>query len=119
MGGVNRLVNKVTGNPPNFSVLFYSLGSILLFYSIFTSRFIMGSVVGAIMKKILVPLGKYSLDIFMWHLMIQRFFVIHPIYNIWLRRIVVYGCMFSIPIIFRKIWIILKQYLNTESIFEK
>lgn len=119
-GAVNRLVNKVNINPPNFSVMLYALACILLFYSIFTSRLVMDSIIGrVIIKKILMPLGKFSMDIFMWHLMIQHFFIIHPIHNIWLRRIIVYICMFYIPIVCRIMLIRFKNYSKNIKSFDK
>ncbi len=55
-------------------------------------------------------LGKYSLDIFMWHLLIQQIITKYIVFdNIWIKRIVYYTCMLMIPILGRMIYTYLKK----------
>lgn len=105
---LDYLIPKVSINPPNFTIIFYSFGCILVFYCLFNCKFFKKI---KPLRYILSEMGKYSLDIFIWHLLIQHFFIVKQYYmgNIWIKRIIVYSAMLFIPILCRKIWIYTKR----------
>lgn len=101
---VNFFVPKYTINPPNITVMIYALATVNLIYVVY--ELTKNIRILDYIYFILIQLGKYSLDIFIWHLLIQRFWVVHReiITNIWMFRVVVYFTMFIIPILCRKIY---------------
>lgn len=64
--------------------------------------------------------GKYSLDIFLWHILIQnmlmRYIVID---NIWIKRSVYYLAMIGLPIVVRIVYEKIKLELVKELEGEK
>lgn len=97
-------------NPPNLSVILYSFGVISVIYIISTCAENVKSL--NIPFKLLSVLGKYSLDIFLWHLFIQRMITTYALgylSNIWVRRLVYYLAMFNVPILARYLYNKLKK----------
>lgn len=111
--GIDVLVPKLQMNPPNISICVYSMGVILLGTILFEminakSRGIICSCV----VKTLEIWGKYSLDIFIWHMLIQTLLKRYCwIDNIHLKRILYYSAMFFIPVIIKKVYLTVKQDL--------
>ena len=117
--GLDRLVPKLAMNPPNLSVILYSMGIILLIKNL--ARFI--SEDNKMLKPFLCVIelvGKYSLDIFLWHILIQnmlmRYIVID---NIWIKRSVYYLAMIGLPIVVRIVYEKIKLELVKELEGEK
>lgn len=97
-------------NPPNLSVILYSFGVICFIYIISTCAENVKSL--NIPLKFLSILGKYSLDIFLWHLFIQRMITIYALEylsNIWVRRFIYYLAMINVPILARYLYNLLKK----------
>lgn len=56
--------------------------------------------------------GKYSLDIYLWHIIIQHLCVrlnLRYSLNIWILRIIAYTMMFGLPILGRYLYTKVKQ----------
>lgn len=109
--GIDKLVPKLQMNPPNLSICLYSLGVIIVGKIIFDflNETISNKLLVFILK-IFELLGKYSLDIFIWHWLIRDILDNHFIFsNMWKKRICFYTCMFFIPIIIRKLYNELKK----------
>lgn len=119
--GIDKLVPKLSMRPPNLSIILYSAGIIIV-----------GSIILDIINrkcqwklfqyilKLLEVIGTYSLDIFLWHLFIQRFLINNFVFeNIWIKRCVFYFCMIIIPIVIRMIYMKIKgivySYLSNEE----
>ncbi|AOZ93316.1 acyltransferase family protein [Paenibacillus crassostreae] len=115
--GIDSLVPKLQMNPPNLSIIIYSAGCFFLFYWCFKKVEIHQDRIPVFVLypfKALTLMGKYSLDIFLWHLFVQTFltsFEINLLPNIWVKRIVYYSAMFFIPVIFRILYEKLKNYI--------
>jgi len=105
---LDRLAPKLQMNPPNLSIILYSAGCFLLFYWIFTSLESRGEALPSIPRLILRALseaGRYSLDIFVWHMLIQQIMIqlgFCAIPFLWMKRILFYGAMFFLPILGRR-----------------
>lgn len=109
-GFIDALAPRLQLNPPNISIILYSLGIILLIY-ILCASLSKNKLIETILKYISI-LGRYSLDIFIWHMYIHDILVIYfncISENMWLRRLVFYIVMFGIPIAGRKIYMFLKR----------
>lgn len=106
---INFLIPKLNFNPPNNTILIYSFASINLFYVLFEKTKHFKGIKW--LHHILTQLGKYSLDIFMWHIMIQRFWVLYGggVSNIWLKRILAYFTMLMLPVFGRQLFEIMKN----------
>lgn len=108
--GIDKLVPRLSMNPPNLSILFYSAGIILTFAIVFSVLNRLHNSMVKLVCKVIATVGKYSLDIFIWHLFIQcllsQYFLPD---NIWLRRGVYYMCMLFIPMLARKLYNKCKQ----------
>ena len=100
---INFFVPKYTMNPPNITVMVYTFATVNLIYAVY--ELTKNIRVLDYIYFVLAQLGKYSLDIFIWHLLIQRFWIVHReiITNIWMYRVVEYFTMFIIPVLGRKI----------------
>lgn len=97
-------------NPPNLSVILYSFGFICVIYIISTCAENVKSL--NIPFKLISVLGRYSLDIFLWHIFIQRMITTYALgylSNIWVRRLVFYLAMFNVPILARYLYNKLKK----------
>lgn len=105
--GIDSFI-EYTINPPNFGVTLYAVMTAAMF----------GYLYGySVLKKIrlcrgIKIMGKYSLDIYLWHILIQNLYVrlnsvVHL--NMWLLRIVAYVTMFGIPIAGRYLYGIIKK----------
>lgn len=119
-GGINKYTSKLQLNPPNLSTILYTLGCFLLFYILFEAINHYRETKCRI-KIVTVPfeiigiMGKYSLDIFLWHLFIQYVYIryFNHISNILLTGIVAYSCMFFLPVFGRVIYNKSKSILYT------
>ena len=111
-GGVNFLAPKLQLNPPNISIILYSFGVISVAYFIFeacnNSKIKLLKGIG----KVFAVLGKYSMDIFLYHLMILNYLNTRytslaqtPV----LRWFIYQGCLFGIPILVRCLYNQLKS----------
>lgn len=89
-------------NPPNLSVIIYSFGVIFLVYNL--SFFVEKNKYLVLPFKLFAVLGRYSLDIFLWHITIQRLLMGIAIDSLWLRRIVYYSGMLGLPVLFRYLY---------------
>lgn len=100
---IDVLDPKLQLNPPNLSVILYSFGVAGLVYCI--SVLFEENTTNPTTKspyRLLCILGRYSLDIFLWHLFIREFLINHyDISNIWMKRCVYYTLMFFVPILLR------------------
>ncbi len=104
--GIDLFTSRLQINPPNLSVILYSVGCIYLFYVFFSLIETYGS---SWIKKSTYPitlLGKYSLDIYIWHLFVQKILImrISNIGNMGIKRIIFYLAMFLGPILGRIIY---------------
>lgn len=71
-GGINFFAPKLQMNPPNISVILYSAGVIWTAY-LFFEMFNKGELrYGKILGQPFAILGKYSMDIFLWHMFIRQ-----------------------------------------------
>lgn len=112
--GLDKLVPKLQMNPPNLSICIYSMGIIIAGRIIFEYLDeLTKSRKWSILKiplEILKMLGQYSLDIFIWHMLIQYILTDRIRFsNIYLKRTVYYTAMMMLPILFRRIYIYLKS----------
>lgn len=102
-------------NPPTISIILYSFGVVSVLYC-FCTYFKMYDALGI---KIISLLGKYSLDIFLWHFLIRDLLTeyISPFLykdNFILKSILYYFFMFALPIIFRALY---QQFKNRGKSF--
>lgn len=93
-------------NPPNISTILYSVAIVFGVY-IVVLLLTLGERKPIFLKPICL-LGKYSLDIFLWHLYVREMwsFLFGIPENIWVRRVLFYGIMFFVPILVRKMYTI-------------
>lgn len=107
--GINFLAPKLQMNPPNISIIIYSFGVIWIAYLFFESikNYIYIKWIG----DLFCICGKYSLDIFLWHLYIQQILNQYAsmMKNNVLKWIIYYGSMLLIPIAVRKIYSQIKK----------
>lgn len=117
--GVENLLPHAQLNPPNFTLLFYSATSFLLFYILFYEDNRLKVNGGGdikllyIVKKVVWTLGKYSLDIFLWHV-----FILNILQRVWetqddnliaLKWIIYIGALVGFPIVGRKCYTKIKN----------
>jgi len=105
--GVDKFWPKLQMNPPNVSIIIYSLGVVAVSYCYFTYLKLKGR--GFFSRWILIIfryLGRYSMDIFFWHVLIMEYLA--KILNklgwaptLWPKRIIYYTSMFGVPIAVR------------------
>lgn len=99
-GGINFLAPNLQMNPPNISIILYSLGVIAVAYLCFeicnSSERNLLRMVGGFFSI----LGKYSMDIFLWHLYIQDCLNIYfvSLEKNMIKWLIYYGAMFAVPI---------------------
>lgn len=110
--GIDRLVPNLQMNPPNLSICLYTAGVMMVGRLLFE---FLDSIkeykaIGLFLN-ILSGLGKYSLDIFLWHELIKYALCVFSFQSIWLKRIVFYGAMFGLPVLFRIMYTKLKNYM--------
>ena len=103
---IDIIDSKLQLNPPNLSIILYSFGVIFMLYTLcfYVQTYI--AKVTWIFYPICV-LGRYSLDIFLWHLFIMNklnSFDLVLFENILIKRLVYYSLMFCLPIIGRLIY---------------
>lgn len=110
--GLDSII-EYTINPPNFSVTLYAVMTMTLFGYLFGyTNFFAG--IKPITNMVRV-MGKYSLDIYLWHILCQHLCVRLNMafqFNIWLLRIVAYVSMFGLPILGRYLYTMIKQKGN-------
>lgn len=114
--GIDKIAPKFTLNPPNISIILYSAGVVMVSYFIFgICNAIKVNHNGArIISNLFEMLGKDSLDIYIWHIMIQNILVAHTVIdNIWLKRMVFYTAQFFIPVCGRKVYMQIKREVNS------
>lgn len=103
--GIDKLVPKLSYNPPNLSILLYSAGVILTFACVFSVSNRLHNSLVKFVCRVIALVGKYSLDIFIWHLFIQYLFSQYSLpYNIWLRRGIYYTGMIFLPVLVRRLY---------------
>ena len=101
---------EYTVNPPNFCVSFYAIMTAAFLGYLYGYTNILKRI------KIITPLikvmGRYSLDIYLWHILCQHLCVrLNLAYqmNIWVLRVITYVAMFALPILGRYLYTILKE----------
>lgn len=97
-------------NPPTVSIILYSFGVISVLYC-FCTYFKMYDTLGI---KIISLLGKYSLDIFLWHFLIRDLLTEYiPTFlyrnTVVFKNILYYFLMFALPVTFRLLYQQLKN----------
>lgn len=99
--GIDRFI-EYTINPPNFGVTMYAVMTSAMFGIIFIKSLNISCLY--IPNTLLKILGRYSLDIFLWHILCQnlcvRLWLAFGI-SIWPLRIITYAVMFGLPILGR------------------
>ena len=101
--GLNFLTPKLQMNPPNIPILLYSFGVISVAYIFFEmcnqSNFKWIKTMG----YPFIIFGKYSMDIFLWHLYIQNSLNVDflEMEKSILKWLIYYGLMLAIPIVVR------------------
>ncbi|MBE5853085.1 MAG: hypothetical protein E7299_09120 [Lachnospiraceae bacterium] len=112
--GIDKLVPKLSINPPNLSIMLYSMGVIIVANIFFEklNRYA-DNKIALMIIKVFSLLGKYSLDIFIWHLFIELKLLSYiVINNIYIKRVIYYSCMFFIPIVVRYIYEKIKMFIK-------
>lgn len=109
--GINRIFPRLRMNPPNMSICIYSMGVIILAYFLFdtlNNKYSRGMIyIGLQFWKIL---GKYSLDIFLWHILIQNVLEQQTSFdNVYIKSVVYYIFMLFLPVCGRKLWTMAKK----------
>jgi len=108
-GGIDAFTSKLQMNPPNLSVILYSFGCIAVFYIIFSEvNYVKSIPIVSFFDRILVAVGRYSLDVFLWHLVVLHkicipFWNMSGMNNIWAKRVLFYIMLLGIPIMGRLI----------------
>lgn len=104
--GIDFLAPKLQLNPPNISILLYSFGVIFVAYLLFESCNNSRTCFFRWIGKPFGILGKYSMDIFLYHLMIEHWLSVYiPLTGTPVLKWVVYQCsMFIIPILVRWVY---------------
>ena len=107
--GLDRFI-EYTINPPNLGVTFYAIMTTALAIMIYrkcNKMWLLGKII-----RFICVLGKYSLDIYLWHILCQhlcvRFYLASGI-SIWPLRIIAYTAMFGLPILGRRLYIAIKN----------
>lgn len=95
---IDVLDPKLQLNPPNLSVILFSASIILAVYLLSSFDNILSAG-----WKLLGVIGKYSMDIFIWHISIRNvcLSVVDRIDNIWIKRVFLYFFMIGTPVIGR------------------
>lgn len=102
---IDILDPKLQMNPPNLSIILYSFGVIGIVY--YSSNLLENTRYFSIPFKVLACWGKYSLDIFLWHIFIQQILektslaMLPPTMY---KRVIYYSAMLFLPIIGRIIY---------------
>lgn len=119
--GLNALFPKLQMNPPNPEIVLYSAGVVICAYFLFKW---LESKNMKILWKPFCCLGRYSMDIFLWHLLIRdqlialldRFDIV--IGSGIVKNIVFYAAMFLIPMAYRLLiqWVKRLTYRGMKSI---
>ena len=113
--GIDFLSPKLQMNPPNISIIIYSFGVITVAYLCF--ELIKQSNIKCIklFENLFIVIGKYSLDIFLWHLYIQEFLNRYflELNNMLFKRIIYYSSMIFIPVIIRYLYNRMKEKIYT------
>lgn len=113
--GIDFLCPKLQMNPPNISIILYSFGVIAVAWFLFDICNRSKAVFPHILGNFFNILGKYSLDIYLWHLYIQAYlnrYFGNMNKNI-LKWMIYYTCMFGIPIVIRYLYNIIKNKVYT------
>lgn len=116
---IDILCPKLQLNPPNLSIIIYSLGVICVLYCV--ALYIENVKYFNLPFLLIALLGKYSLDIFLWHIFIQQLLnmtVLDKLNNIWLRRLVYYFAMFLLPIFVRYIYTVIAKQIRSLQDYE-
>ena len=119
-GLIDILDSKLQLNPPNISVILYTLGVIFTVYNVVTLVQEKYRTTTLIMRVIML-LGRYSLDIFLWHYFILNILtdVEVPIFDfVVIKRIVFYSLMFGLPIIGRGVYERIKKEMHDKANYE-
>lgn len=109
--GVDFLCPKLQMNPPNISIVLYSFGVIWVAYLVFEMikdwKFSGFRLIGQGFSV----LGKYSMDIFLWHIFIQYYLngYFLDMENKVLKWLIYYCAMLLIPIFCRFIYNVIKK----------
>ncbi len=97
---VDRLTPALGLNPTNFSIIIYALSIVFVFGILFDLMNKIKFKPVALFGKLISLIGKYSLDIFLWHVLIMiRVNSINI--PLWPKRIVSYSAMIFLPILGR------------------
>lgn len=101
--GIDFLAPKLQMNPPNISIILYSIGVISTAYLFFEICNKSDSRYGKIFGKPFTLLGKYSMDIFLWHIYIQQYLSVYfgEMNQGFCKCLIYYGSMFLIPVVVR------------------
>ena len=105
--GIDSLV-EYTINPPNVGVTLYAVMTAAWFGYLYGYSGLKKSR----LCKTIKWMGKYSLDIYLWHILIQNLCVrLNSVMylNIWILRVVTYTAMFGIPIAGRYLYETVKR----------
>lgn len=119
--GLDRLFPRLHMNPPNISIITYSMGIILTGKVLFewaNTRFVKGPIC-FFMNGIMV-LGKFSLDIYLWHIIIQNMLERCVDIRFWIIKcIIYYSLMLFLPVLgrvcYNKIKSMIKVHLSTKE----
>lgn len=107
--GLDKMI-EYTINPPNFSVTLYAIMTGVIICCLYMNTDIKKMKITKV-----VEWGKYSLDIYLWHIIIQHLCVrlnLRYSPNIWILRIIAYTMMFGFPILGRYLYTKIKQKIT-------
>ena len=102
--GLNYFFPKLQINPPNPAIILYAAGVVICAYFVFTRLERMN---WKLLWKPFYLLGKYSLDIFIWHLFVRDQVTYHiyrwdiAINSLIFKNALYYSIMFALPILYR------------------
>lgn len=116
---IDILCPKLQLNPPNLSIIMYSLGVVCVLYRV--AFYIENVKYFNLPFVVIALLGKYSLDIFLWHIFIQQLLniiILDKLNNIWFRRLVYYFAIFFLPIFVRYIYTIIVRKIRRLKDYE-
>lgn len=105
-GGINFLAPKLQMNPPNISIILYSAGVIGTAYLFFNMCNKSKTWYGKMLGQPFALLGKYSVDIFLWHLFIQKYLNMYfgELNQGVCKCLIYYSSMLLIPVFVRFIY---------------
>lgn len=116
---IDILCPKLQINPPNLSIIIYSLGVVCVLYCV--ALYIENVKYLNLPFMVIALLGQYSLDIFLWHIFIRQslnIMLLDKLGNIWIKRIVYYFAMFFIPIFMREVYTIVVRQIKNLNDYE-